>query len=566
MKVAASRDSPAWVRVRAGGPACRAGRLAVGVLLAGVLPPGVVPLPAAAASTSAAPLAVTVASAGPAADSPLADAAESRDTGAVRALVETEANPDAPQADGATALAWAAHWDDGDIADLLLSAGANPNAANDLGVTPLMLASANGSAPMAERLLAGGADPNTARPAGETALMMAARAGAASVVRLLIAAGADVDQTTRGGHTALMWAAAERHPRVVTLLAEVGADLGARTRVRTRQGRPIVRQAIVLSPLEAVNPAVLPRDGDRDPPRPEGGFTPLLHAVLAGDPEVAGVLLAAGSDVDDAGPDGVTALMLALTKDRTSVARLLIERGADPHPAEAGYTALHLAAATGQLAIAEMLLARGADPDARLERPQRLTNAFEIGVFTSPGSGRLTQIGSTPFLVAAKSADAGMMRLLAAAGADTGATTDDGTNALMLAAGLGKRAATDITYYDWTEEKAVEALAAGLELGLDVNAANAHGETALHAAAYHNANHAIRFLVDRGAGIDAENAAGQTPLRIAEGHLICCTTFVRHAGAAAELRALGADPAAGIQLTFGLTSYGDEAGTEDPPP
>ena len=579
--MAASRDLSAPVRDRARGAARRAGfLLATGILpfaaaapLAGGVPPvGAVPFAVAVPSTGAAPSAGPVVSAGAvapaghAADSPLADAAEDRDARAVRALVAAEADPDAPQADGATALAWAAHWDDGDIADLLLSTGASPDAANDLGVTPLMLASANGSAPMVERLLAAGADPNAARPAGETALMMAARAGAASVVRLLIAAGADVDQPTRGGHTALMWAAAERHPRVVTLLAEVGADVAARTRVRTRQGRPIVREATVLSPFEAVNPAVLPRDGDRDPPRPEGGFTPLLHAVLAGDPEVVGVLLAAGADVDDAGPDGVTALMLALTKRRATVARLLLERGADPRPAEAGYAALHLAAATGQLAIAETMLARGADPDARLERPQRLTNAFEIGVFTSPGSGRLTQIGSTPFLVAAKSADAAMMRLLAAAGADPTRTTDDGTNALMLAAGLGKRAATDITYYDWTEEKAVDALAAGLELGLDVDAANAHGETALHAAAYHNANRAVRFLVERGADIDAENAARQTPLRIAEGHLICCTTFVRHAEAAAELRALGADPAAGIQLTFGLTSYGDEAGAQAPRP
>ncbi|MCY4076832.1 MAG: ankyrin repeat domain-containing protein [Acidobacteria bacterium] len=589
MEVAASHHLSASVRERARGPALRAGfLLTAGLLLAGAAPPvGAVgrtaPVPPARAALLAAPvpspgagplpapvppaataLPVRAAPAGAASDSPLADAAENRDRGAVRALAATEADPDAPQADGATALAWAAHWDDVDIADLLLRAGASPDAANDLGVTPLMLASANGSTAMAERLLAAGADPNAGRPAGETALMMGARAGAASVVRLLIAAGADVDPATHGGHTALMFAAAERHPRVVTLLAEVGADVGARTRVRTRQGRPIVREAIVLSPSEAVNPAVLPRDGDRDPPRPEGGFTPLLHAVLAGDPEVVGVLLAAGANVDDAGPDGVTALMLALTKHRTSVARLLIERGADPRPAEAGYTALHLAAATGQLAIAEMLLARGADPDARLERPQRLTNAFEIGVFTSPGSGRLTQIGSTPFLVAAKSVDAAMMRLLAAAGADTGATTDDGTNALMLAAGLGKRAATDITYYDWTEAKAVEALTAGLELGLDIDAANDHGETALHAAAYHNANRAIRFLVDRGADLDAQNAARQTPLRIAEGHLICCTTFVRHAEAAAELLALGADSDAGIQLTFGLTSYGDEAGAAAP--
>ena len=498
-------------------------------------------------------------------DPRLADAAQRRDLDAARALLSEGHAVDAPQADGATALAWAAHRDDAAMADLLLGAGADANAANDLGVTPLMLAAENGSAPMVERLLQAGADPNTARPAGGTALMTAARSGAVAVVRRLIAAGADVDAAAGGGQTALMWAAAAGHARVVTVLAEVGADVDARTAVLTRPGRTIVREARVLSRFEAVNPASLPRDGDRDPPRPEGGFTPLLYAVLAGDAESVGILLAAGADVDDAGPDGVTAVMLALTKRHAAVALQLLEAGADPHPAETGYSALHLAAATGQPTVAEALLARGADPNARLERPQRLTNAFEIGVFTSPGSGRLTQIGSTPFLVAAKSADAGMMRRLAEAGADPRATTDDGTTALMLAAGLGKRAATDITYYDWTEEKAVEALAAGLDLGLDVDAANAHGETALHAAAYHNANRVIEFLVGRGAAIDALNAAEQTPLRIAEGHLICCTTFVRHGEAAARLRGLGADPDAGIQLTFGLTNYGDEAAAEPRP-
>ena len=532
----------------------RSHALAFGVIVAVAASPPIAAVSAAQAAARTAP------------DDPrLADAARHRDVDAIRALLAEGHEVDAPQADGATALAWAAHRDDAAMADLLLRAGGDPNAANDLGVTPLMLAAENGSAPMVERLLQAGADPNLARPAGGTALMTAARSGSTAVVRRLIAAGADVDAAAGGGQTALMWAAAEAHPGVVTVLAEVGADVDARTAALTRPGRTIVRESRVLSRLEAVNPASLPRDGDRDPPRPEGGFTPLLYAVLAGDAESVGILLAAGADVDDSAPDGVTALMLALTKRHTGIALQLLAAGADPHPAEAGYAALHLAAATGQPAAAEVLLARGADPNARLERPQRLTNAFEIGVFTSPGSGRLTQIGSTPFLVAAKSADAGMMRRLAEAGADPRATTDDGTTALMLAAGLGKRAATDITYYDWTEDKAVEALAAGLDLGLDVNAANTHGETALHAAAYHNADPVIEFLVDRGADVDALNAAEQTPLRIAEGHLICCTTFVRHPEAAARLRALGADPDAGIQLTFGLTNYGDEAAEEPRP-
>ncbi len=497
----------------------------------------------------------------------LVEAAQHQDTEAVRALLGEGVDVDVPQADGATPLAWAVHWDALGMADLLIRAGANVNAANDLGVTPLMLACTNGSAPMVEKLLQAGADPAVARPTGETALMMASRTGSVAVVRLLVARRADVNAATTGGHTALMWAAAERHADVVRVLAEIGADVHARTAVQTRPARPggyQRKEPKVLSRFEAVNPAALPRDGDQDPPRPEGGFTPLLHAVLAGDLDAVRVLLAAGANVDDAGPDGVTALMLALIKRHEEIALFLLDRGADPNPGDTGYTALHLASATGDLAVTEALLAGGADPNVRVERPQRLTNAFEIGVFQSPGSGRLTQIGSTPFIVAAKSADARMMRLLAAAGADPQLTTNDGTTALMLASGLGKRAATDITYYKWTEDKAVEALRVGLELGVDITAANEHGETALHAAAYHNANRVIEFLVEAGANIDATNAAEQTALRIAEGHLICCTTYVRHTEAAERLRGLGADPDLGIQLTFGLTAFGDQTDPADP--
>jgi ankyrin repeat protein len=500
----------------------------------------------------------------PTGDLRLVDAAQHRDIETVRTLLAEPVGVDTPHADGATALAWAVHWDDRAMTELLIQAGAGVSAANDLAMTPLMLACTNGSAPMVDLLLRSGADPNATRASGETALMMAARSGSVSVTRLLVNRGADVNATTTGGHTALMWAAAEQHVDVVTVLAEIGADVHARTAVETRPPRPRVREAKVLSRFEAVNPADIPREGDADPPRPQGGFSPLLHAVLAGGLDVVRVLVAAGADVDETAPDGVTALMLSLTKRHEQIALYLIDRGADPNPADAGYTALHVASATGQLDAARALLAHGATPNVRMEMPQRLTTAFEIGVFSSPGSGRLLQKGSTPFLVAAKSADASMMRVLAEGGADPLLTTNDGTTPLMLAAGLGKRAATDITYYDWDEDKAIAALTVGLESGIDVNADNAEGETALHAATYHNANRVIEFLLGQGANIDATNAAGQTPLRIAEGHLICCTTFVRHAAAAERLRELGADPTAGIQLTFGLTNYGDETESNEP--
>ena len=49
----------------------------------------------------------------------------------------------------------------------------------------------------------------------------------------------------------------------------------------------------------------------------------------------------------------------------------------------------------------------------------------------------LNRIGATPFLLAAKSVDIPLMRLLLEHGADPKLTTEDGTTALMAAAGVG---------------------------------------------------------------------------------------------------------------------------------
>ena len=521
-------------------------------------------------------------------DRRLVDAVRQRDFDTARELLAGgDEDVNAPQGDGATAIAWAAHWDERDLASSLLAAGADVGAANDLGMTPLMLAADNGSLPMVELLLGAGADPAARRPTGDTALMFAARAGSAAVVQRLAAAGANVNAATAGGHTALMWAAAEAHAGVAQTLIDAGAALiDARTEATPyvpRRRRPR-RGVILLREGEAANPAEFPRDNDGDPARTAGGFTPLLYAVLTGDLATVRVLLDNGADPNDASPDGVSALMLALNKRHEDVALLLVERGADPNydrrddvldsfahladgqdplaiePPEdtgdfAGYAALHLAAATRQHRALRALLAAGADPDARMDRPKRFTEAFEVGVFASPGAGRLTQIGSTPFMVAAKTVDVEAMRILAEAGADPFATTDDGATALILAAGLGKRAAQDITYYDWDQHRAIEAVRFALELGLDINAANEWGATALHAATYHAADDLIRFLVENGAELNAPDWEEQTPLRLARGHMICCTTYVEHPEIADLLLKLGADPEAGKRVTFGLLGY-----------
>ena len=269
-------------------------------------------------------------------DSRLADAVQQQDHDAVRALLAGgQVDVNAPQADGATAVAWAVHWNDLATARLLIRAGADVDAANELGVTPTHARRPQRKQRDDRRPFARRRKSHTARPSGDTALMLAARTGNVAVVQRLADAGADVNARTQGGHTALMWAAAEGHADVAEVLIDGGAGL---VDVRTQSTRPPKRMQYggqrelrTLREGEAANPADWPRDGDGEPARSQGGFTPLLYGVLDGDVETVRVLLDGGADVNEAAPDGVSALMLALTKGHEDLAILLVERGADPN-------------------------------------------------------------------------------------------------------------------------------------------------------------------------------------------------------------------------------------------
>src|SRR5712671_1217111 len=76
----------------------------------------------------------------------LAEAVETRDRATVRALLKQHVDVNAPQADGMTALHWAAYLEDFETAKLLAKTGANVKGTNGYGVTPLSLACLNGNA------------------------------------------------------------------------------------------------------------------------------------------------------------------------------------------------------------------------------------------------------------------------------------------------------------------------------------------------------------------------------------------------------------------------------------
>ena len=450
-------------------------------------------------------------------DERLVEAVRNRDGAAARVLVSQVVDVNAPQADGATPLHWAAHWDDLATADALLAAGARVDAANDYGVVPLTLAATNGSLALVERLLGAGADPNAADGSGATPLMFAARTGRAEVVAALLARGAALDaRDAAHGQTALMWAASAGHAHVQRLLLDAGADVQARS---------------------------------------AGGYTPLLFAVRENRAASVRLLLERGADVDAVAGDGTTALVVAVFMGHWPLAHRLLEHGADPDADGAGFAPLHWAAGVwetalttteaggtagwdryasrgpGKLALVEALLAHGADPNIRLRRNPP-THGFL-------GFRRMAMAGATPFIVAARAADVDIMRTLVAAGADPLLATDDGTTALVAAAGYAYAIGADIH----AERQALEAARLIIEAGVDVNGANTVGETALHAAAYTGWDRIAALLLDNGADVDAENIVGWTPLAIASGFFDTTTmTKTVHESMMALLAAHGARP------------------------
>ena len=290
-----------------------------------------------------------------------------------------------------------------------------------------------------------------------------------------------------------MWAAAEGHVGVIEALIGAGAEINTRSKA---------------------------------------GFTPLLFAVREGKAGAVRTLLKAGASVNESLPQrrsfgaqgqGSSALVLAVANAHFELASILLDAGADPNAAAEGWTALHIITAvrkpgagsndpapagSGKIDSLEMvrrLAARGANLNARTTRSRNI------------GLTSLNTSGATAFLLAARTGDAELMRLLVKLGADPLLPTNEKTTPLMVAAGVGTRSPGEDA---GTESEALEAVKVALELGGEVNAKNDRGETAMHGAAYKHMPTVVQFLADKGANIaiwNTKNESGWTPLRIAEG-------------------------------------------------
>lgn len=164
------------------------------------------------------------------------------------------------------------------------------------------------------------------------------------------------------------------------------------------------------------------------------GWTPIMMAVVAGDPEIVSTLLEAGGDAGEA-------LLIASALERTEIALQLIGSGGNIGAVdEAGRNALSFAAQAGDVVLIRRLLEAGLDVNGR-ETCTGMTplsraalagrDAAAVALIEAGASVTSTDSqGFTPLLYAASSAQTATSRCLLEAGADPNDRSPSGVSAL----------------------------------------------------------------------------------------------------------------------------------------
>jgi uncharacterized protein len=433
---------------------------------------------------------------------------------AIEMIAKKTADVNTAEADGSTALLWAANLNDQELVASLLKAGADPKVRNRLGSTPLAEAAFNANTEMIKALLDAGADPNAAGPDGQTPLMIVARTANMAAAKLLLEKGANPNVVeAQKEQTALMWAAASSQSAMVRQLLVGGAAPDAKSATD------------LMTPLVSGEP--------RAQPRPPGGMTAMLFAAREGCVECVKALVEYGAKIDLPDPEGVTPLLSSLFNAHFDVAKFLIERGANVDRWDWwGRSPLYLAVDYNTLPhggrpdqpsaddtlpidVVRMLLDKGANPNLQLKLaiPYRATG-------NDRGLDGMLGVGTTPLLRAAKAQDAPAIKLLLEHGALIDLPNNQGMVPILAAAGIGSTERDSRGNYRAADiqEHAIESLTLLLEHGGQINGrVGRQQQTPLDGAAQWGWTKVVAFLIEKGADVNLADSRGMTALDYASG-------------------------------------------------
>ncbi|MDR1786592.1 MAG: ankyrin repeat domain-containing protein [Spirochaetaceae bacterium] len=355
-------------------------------------------------------------------NTPLHYAAEWGYQWAARYLAEQGGDINRRNATGETPIFRAAQSNDAQMVELLASLGADVNARDYLGNTPLHACVRWSSHEAAEALIALHADLDAANLVEKTPLGEAARTGRTRLARMLLVAGADPNAGDSKGRTILMDAIQGGDAVTVRLLL----DNGASPQIQETGGRTPYHAAVIRGDIDIIT--MLRQRGGNPMARDAGGNTPLSLAFARGDsaasPAIITTLVGNNANLTDS--DGNTAIHIGVTqKVPAEIIETLVNAGCPLNRRNRdGATALTLAVRNRSYDIARLLLQKGADPFVFDNSGSCAVSAALAGDLpvladiVQYSSGRTDMSGDGILHYAARSADAAMVRKLLGMGLD----------------------------------------------------------------------------------------------------------------------------------------------------
>jgi len=455
----------------------------------------------------------------------------------------------AKDANGYTALVYAAAGGYEDVIKIILELGADPNIAGPHSLRALHFTAGAGNVAATSALLAAAAKIEIEDDEGETPLFAAVRSGNEGVALMLMDHGANTEHVSKNGWTLLHHAAGKGCNKVLRrLLKAVGkVDLVTSTGATS----------LHFAANESVAALLLSTGASVDVQDIEG-ICALHIAAENGDLPLVRRLIKAGGTADLATTKGMTALHYSAWAGQSNVFRYLIQNCFVNlnNVAETGWSPLALAASNGHVDIVRHLLVKGANVNPTVEK-----SISAISCASEEGHLEIVQIllkynanleaahnEHGPLSLAISAQHYEVVKALILEGANVEAPGENDIRPLHMAAYIGNceiaRLILDhgaelesCTIADhWTPlyvatwQAQYEVFELLLQRGSVVNTPDKNGWTPLHQAARNGRKAFIIALLSAGARADTRNRLGCLPLHVAaqNGHLEALCILIYH--------------------------------------
>ena len=462
---------------------------------------------------------------------------------AINTLLEAGADPKITDADGETCLYYAV---DGccskEVLQIIINHGADVNATNTNNVTALMTAYKKSNADaicvflnagasrdvvVADRnicfhdavsrafskevlqaMISHGSDVNSTNTNNVTPLMMACQKGNIDVISVLLTAGSNPNLANDDGDTWLHCCVEVGCSKeVLEAIINHGVDVNAANNINVTA----LMIACQKADIDAIG--VLLNAGSNPNIGKDNGDTCLHYAVEGGcGKEVLKALITHGANINATRKNKVTTLMIVCKNQNVEAADLLLNAGANPAIADAdGNTCLHYAVSEDcSKEILETITNHGADVNATNNKNhtalmmacgKRNVDAFNVLLNAGADTSVVSLYGNTWLhLAVLGSCNKGILQGIVNYGVDVNAVNNEGSTALMLACETGQMASVTVL----------------LEAGTDTAIFDVHGDTCLHKLFHRECNQNILWLLlHHGVPVNATNKSHQTAYTLA---------------------------------------------------